>query len=671
MNPLLSIRELVLETPAGARGRRMLVDHLSFSVTEGESLALVGESGSGKSITALAIMGLLPEPAVTVGVGCIELGGADLLALSRRERRATTGRDVAMIFQEPMTSLNPVMRIGDQIVEMIRAHEAVGRRAARARAAELLAAVRMPEPAARLRAYPHQLSGGQRQRTMIAIAIALACRPKLLIADEPTTALDVTVQTHILSLLRELQAESGMGMLFITHDLGVVANVADRVAVIYCGQLAESAPVHDPLPPALASLYPRPARLHPGAHPARSYPGLHSRAIAVTHGPPERLPLRPEMSPRGRGLRTGSPPGRAHCRGTYGPLPSSRPDGAPCAGARGPPSMSESRLLEVDALTVRYALPASRLFGARRSFAAVDGVSLALARGESLGLVGETGCGKSSLSRAIYGLAPIAAGSVRFDGVDPATATGAQRLAIRRGMHMIFQDPGGSLNPMMSVRELVAEPLAIHRLGTRRSRGKRVAEVLRSVGRAPSDAERYPHELGGGQRQRIAIARSVVLEPALIIADEPVSALDVSLRAQILNLIAALRRELGLALLFISHDLATVGHLCDRIAVMYLGRIVESGRAGTVLASPSHPYTRELVASSPLPDPRRPIHSRAPAGDPPNPAAPPAGCRYHPRCMHATAICFSESPGLEGVGEDRHVACHHASRIMAVPGEPS
>ena len=240
MNPLLCVRELVLEAHAGDR-TRMLVDHLSLSVTEGESLALVGESGSGKSITALAIMGLLPEPVVTVGGGCIELGGADLLALSRHERRAITGRDVAMVFQEPMTSLNPVMRIGDQIVEMIRAHEPVGRRAARARAAELLAAVRMPEPAARLRAYPHQLSGGQRQRVMI--AIALACRPRLLIADEPTTALDVTVQAHILSLLRELQAESGMAMLFITHDLGVVANVADRVAVMYCGQLAESAPV--------------------------------------------------------------------------------------------------------------------------------------------------------------------------------------------------------------------------------------------------------------------------------------------------------------------------------------------------------------------------------------------------------------------------------------------
>ena len=333
--------------------------------------------------------------------------------------------------------------------------------------------------------------------------------------------------------------------------------------------------------------------------------------------------------------------------------------------------MSESSLLEVDALTVRYALPSSRLLGARRSFAAVDGVSLAIARGESLGLVGETGCGKSSLSRAIYGLTPIAAGSVRFDGVDPTTATGAQRRAIRRGMHMIFQDPGGSLNPRMRVRELVAEPLVIHGLGGRRSHRDRVTEVLRAVGLAASDSERYPHELSGGQRQRIAIARAVVLEPALIIADEPVSALDVSLRAQILNLIAVLRRDLGLAMLFVSHDLGTVGYLCDRVAVMYLGRIVESGPTGAVLTAPGHPYTRELVTSSPIPDPSRPIRPRAPAGDPPNPAAPPAGCRYHPRCVHATAICSSESPGLERVGKARHVACHHADRVMSSPHKPS
>ena len=330
----------------------------------------------------------------------------------------------------------------------------------------------------------------------------------------------------------------------------------------------------------------------------------------------------------------------------------------------------QAPLLEVEALTVSYRLPSQRVFGFSRAVRAVDGVSLTVARGESLGLVGETGCGKSSLTRAIYGLAPIAGGTVRFDGTDLATATGAQRRAIRRGMQMIFQDPGGSLNPRMRVGALVDEPLEIHRVGNRRSRRDRVVKVLKAMGLAADDAARFAHELSGGQRQRIAIARAIVLEPTLVLADEPTSALDVSLQAQILNLIAALRRDMGLALLFVSHDLDVVGHLCDRIAVMYLGRIVESGPAAQVLASPGHPYTRDLVASSPIPDPDRPIRSAATAGDPPNPAAPPAGCRYHPRCVHATDICFSESPRLESAGTGRYVACHHAGRLMGRDSDP-
>ena len=323
----------------------------------------------------------------------------------------------------------------------------------------------------------------------------------------------------------------------------------------------------------------------------------------------------------------------------------------------------ESPLLEVDALTVSYALPSQRVFGFSRSFHAVDGVSLAVAPGESLGLVGETGCGKSSLARAIYGLAPVSGGAVRFRGMDLVAATAAERRVIRRSMQMIFQDPGGSLNPRMRVGALVAEPLEIHRDGNARSRRDRVVQVLEAMGLAADDAARFPHELSGGQRQRIAIARAIVLEPTLVLADEPTSALDVSLQAQILNLIAVLRRDMGLALLFVSHDLDVVGHLCDRIAVMYLGRIVESGPAAQVLSSPGHPYTRDLVAASPVPDPDRPIRSVAVSGDPPNPATPPAGCRYHPRCAHATEICFSQTPRLDGIGADRYVACHHAMRL--------
>ena len=333
--------------------------------------------------------------------------------------------------------------------------------------------------------------------------------------------------------------------------------------------------------------------------------------------------------------------------------------------------MKAAPLLEVDALAVSYTLPSRRVFGRRRELRAVDGVSLAIARGESLGLVGETGCGKSSLSRAIYGLAPISGGTVRFDGMDVATANRAQRRAIRRSMQMIFQDPGGSLNPRMRVGDLIAEPLEIHRAGNRLARRERVVQSLEAMGLTADNADRYPHELSGGQRQRIAIARAIVLEPSLVLADEPTSALDVSLQAQILNLIAMLRRNLGLALLFVSHDLDVVGHLCDRIAVMYLGRIVEVGPAAEVLASPGHPYARDLVASSPVPDPARPIQALAPSDEPPNPASPPLGCRYHPRCVHATGICASESPGLAPFGETRYVACHHAERLTGGAGKPS
>ena len=329
--------------------------------------------------------------------------------------------------------------------------------------------------------------------------------------------------------------------------------------------------------------------------------------------------------------------------------------------------MSGMPLLQVEALTVTYGLPSQRLFRPGRRFRAVDGASLAIERGESLGLVGETGCGKTSLSRAIHGLVPVSSGTVRFDGADLTAAAGARSRELRRGMQMIFQDPGASLNPRMRVGQTVAEPLEIHGEGTRQSRRERVREVLLAVGLGAGDARRYAHELSGGQRQRIAIARAVVIRPTLIIADEPVSALDVSLRAQILNLITTLRRELGLALLFVSHDLSVMSYLCDRVAVMYLGRIVETGPAAEVLAEPVHPYTHELVASSPVADPARPIRSSASDGEPPNPAAPPAGCRYHPRCPHATERCHEEAPDRRDYSPGRRVACHHAEQIAVAP----
>lgn len=320
-------------------------------------------------------------------------------------------------------------------------------------------------------------------------------------------------------------------------------------------------------------------------------------------------------------------------------------------------------LLEVEALTVTYELPSQRMFGSARRFHAVDGVDLTIGQGESFGLVGETGCGKSSLSRAICGLTPVSSGIVRFKGTNLISADRPERRAIRKNMQMVFQDPGGSLNPRMRAGRLIAEPLEIHGMGSRRSRRERVLEMLEAVGLSSDDANRYPHEFSGGQRQRIAIARAVAVEPALILADEPVSALDVSLQAQILNLIAGLRRRLGLALLFVSHDLNVVRHLCGSIAVMYLGSIVERGPTRTVFDAPRHPYTRELVASSPVPDPQRPVRLLAPPGEPPNPAAPPAGCRYHPRCPFATALCTTDRPEIRMIDGNRHVACHHAERI--------
>ncbi|MDE2791343.1 MAG: ABC transporter ATP-binding protein [Paracoccaceae bacterium] len=329
---------------------------------------------------------------------------------------------------------------------------------------------------------------------------------------------------------------------------------------------------------------------------------------------------------------------------------------------------AEAPLLDVEGLTVSYSLPSRHLLGLSRSFNAVNQVSLSIARGESVGLVGETGCGKSSLSRAICGLTPISAGRVRFNGSDLTSVGKVERTRVRRDLQMIFQDPGGSLNPRLRVGKLIAEPLEIHDIGNRKSRRRRVLDILEAVGLAAGDAERYPHEFSGGQRQRIAIARAVVIKPALILADEPVSALDVSLQAQILNLISALRLKLGLALLFVSHDLNVVRHLCDRVSVMYLGNIVESGPTRAVLDSPRHPYTRELVASSPVPDPDRPIRLLAPSDDPPNPASPPPGCRYHPRCPHASTLCESEVPKPEDLGSHHVAACHHARRLGRTEG---
>ncbi len=551
---VLSVERLTVSVATEA-GLRPLVQDLSFGLRRGETLAIAGESGSGKSITALAIMGLLPG-AVRVTGGRVSLGATDLTALPEHALRAIRGDRVAMIFQEPMSSLNPVLTVGRQLVEAIEAHVPLGRREARARALEALAAVRLSEPERRLAQYPHELSGGMRQRVMIAMALAL--KPEVLIADEPTTALDVTVQREVLDLLRDLQAALGTAIILITHDMGVVAEMADRVVVMQAGRMVEEAPVR--------ALF---------AAPRQSY----TRALLAA------VP------------RMGSGAG-------------------PAAALSG-----EAPVAEVRDLSVRFELRRGILARVTHRIHAVEGVSFAIRPGETFALVGESGCGKSTVARTLVGLTPFT-GSVEIAGHslgDPAT----DRRALRRDAQMIFQDPLASLDPRMRVGDLVAEPLVIHRIGTPAERRERAADLFERVGLSRDQLERYPHEFSGGQRQRICIARALALSPRLIIADESVSALDVSVQARVLELLRRLKAETGIAYLFISHDMAVVENIADRVAVMYLGQIVETGTRAQVFGDPRHAYTRRLIEAVPVPDPAhvRPPRTRL-SGELPSPVRP-------------------------------------------------
>jgi len=533
--PLLSLRDLVVEV-RGEEGARRVVDGLSFDIGRGETLAIAGESGSGKSMTALALMRLLPRPMARVSAGRALLQGTDLFALSESEMRRRRGRELAMIFQEPMTSLNPVMTIGTQLAEVIRAHDDAPRAEARVRARALLERVRIPDAARRLGQYPHELSGGMRQRVMI--AMALAGRPKLLIADEPTTALDVTVQAQILQLIRELRAEIGAAVILITHDMGVVAEMADRVTVMRDGRKVEEAPVR--------ALF---------AAPRAAYTA-------------ELLAAVPRL-------------------GTAGPAPE-----LPAADP----------IVEVRNLTVRFDVRGGMLRRPVARIHAVQGVSFDIRSGETLALVGESGCGKSTTGRALLNLVPWT-GEVRIVGRPTRGLRRAAMHPILRDIQMVFQDPYAALDPRMTVGELVGEPLAIHGIAAGSERRDRVAELFRHVGLAPEQMRRHPHEFSGGQRQRICIARALALSPRVIVADESLSALDVSVQARILRLMAELQARVGVAYLFISHDLAVVEQISHRVAVMYLGEIVEIGRREQVFGAPAHTYTRGLLAAVPVPDP--------------------------------------------------------------------
>jgi peptide/nickel transport system ATP-binding protein len=556
--PLLAVRGLTVEFRSGGVWREV-VRELSFEIAPMQTLAVVGESGSGKSVTALAIMRLLPQ-LYSRCRGEIRLEGRDLLSATQEEMRSLRGNRVAMIFQEPMTSLNPVFTVGFQIAEALKYHRGLEGAAARRRAIELLERVRIPNAPERFESFPHTLSGGMRQRAMI--AMALACEPTLLIADEPTTALDVTVQQQILDLVKTLQGELGMSVLFITHDMGVVADVADRVLVMRHGVAQEEG--------AAAQVFSRPR-------------SRYARELL-------------SAVPRLGSMRGAERPLKAAELASVGAAPAPQPEAAP--------------ILEVEGLTTRFPAGKGLLGRATRLVHAVENVSFALGRGETLALVGESGCGKSTTGRSIVRLVEPSFGSVRFEGEEVLAARGTRLRRLRRNIQMIFQDPYASLNPRKLVGSAVAEPMLVHGTRSRDAAEAQVAELLRQVGLEPEAAERFPHEFSGGQRQRICIARALSLAPKLVIADEAVSALDVSIKAQIVDLMIDLQRELGLSYLFISHDIAVVERISHRIAVMYLGEIVELGPRDAVINAPRHPYTRRLMAAVPVPDPaarRRPV----------------------------------------------------------------
>jgi peptide/nickel transport system ATP-binding protein len=559
--PVLKVQNLTTSFKVDG-GWRSVVRDVSFEIAAGETLAIVGESGSGKSVTSLSIMRLLPPGSSRIE-GHVSLLGRDLTRLTPHDLASVRGRDMAMIFQEPMTSLNPIFTIGRQIGEVLVRHRGLTRADARLETLRVLEKVRIPDATSRLDAYPHQFSGGMRQRVMI--AMALASRPKLLIADEPTTALDVTIQGQILDLIRDLQQDENMAVLFITHDMGVVAEIADRTMVMYRGDTIETGPTGD--------LF-----LHPRAPYTRALiaavPKLGEMAGEVL---PKRFPIIDAV--------TGE-------RQPTTAMPDTVDHGA-------------TPILRVRDLVTRFEVRGGLFGRATGAVHAVENVSFDLHAGETLALVGESGCGKSTTGRSVMRLIEPQSGSVQLDGYDALKLGALDLRRMRRSVQMVFQDPFSSLNPRMTVGASVAEPFLTHQLGSRAEARDKTAMLFERVGLDPSMGERFPHEFSGGQRQRIAIARALALDPKIIVADECVSALDVSIKAQVCNLLLDLQERFGVAFLFISHDMAVVERVSHRVAVMYMGEIVEIGPRGLVLGNPQHAYTRKLLAAVPVPDPAR------------------------------------------------------------------
>jgi peptide/nickel transport system ATP-binding protein len=638
------------------------VDGVSFSLAAGETLGIVGESGCGKTMTALSVMGLLPPGGEVVG-GSIRLDGQELVGADESTMRHLRGNVVGMVFQDPLTSLNPTITIGAQIAEAIRLHRDVGHGAAMRRAIEVLDLVGLPSAASRVQDYPHQFSGGMRQRVMI--AMALACDPRLLIADEPTTALDVTVQAQILELIARLRRDLGMAVVLVTHDLGVIAGQADRVAVMYAGRLAEVAPT--------AELFERPRHRYTealfSALPEKAVEGRG--ALYTIPGMPPDLtdpPVGCRFAPRcrfaGDDCRRADPPllevirdhrvACFHQVGVEGRLEVEDAVPEPVRMTR-----ENDVLLELDGIVKDFPLRGGAFSRVRGQVSAVAGVSLAVRRGQTLGIVGESGCGKTTTGRIVVGLDEPTAGVVRIDGDDVARVHRGRRRELRNQVQFMFQDPYASLDPRMRVEAILREPLRIQRRGGRDAQRRRVAELMDGVGLPRTALDRYPHEFSGGQRQRIGLARALALSPRLVVADEPVSALDVSVQAQILNTMKELQRELGLTYVVISHDLSVIRYLSDTIAVMYLGKLVEEGPGEDVHRHPMHPYTHGLIQTIPVADPRRERSKHAEVrGELPSAVDPPSGCRFRTRCPLAQEICAQVEPPLRLLRPGHRVACH-------------
>jgi peptide/nickel transport system ATP-binding protein len=670
---ILSVRDLVVDVPS-ADGMTRLLDGVSFDVYPNEVLGLVGESGSGKSLSMLAVMGLLEAP-VRLTSGEIWLRGRNIVGLPFDDMRAVRGGEMSMIFQDPVTSLNPVLRIGSQIAEAIRLHQpSLSSRQVKDRVIELLELVGIPDAPRRAQQYPNEFSGGMRQRAMIAMAISND--PALLIADEPTTALDVTIQAQVMDVLATARARTGATMILITHDLGLVAGAADRIAVMYGGRIVEQSAVetvfHRPRHPYTVGLLASLPRMKAQRDKLFSIPGQV-----------------PDMAHRPDGCmfhpRCGLGADRADCRAIVPPIRPveaghlaachyaeetpewARREGAVIEQTIAPPAIDSGArpvTLRVDNLHKDFKVRRVRSWR-KDILRAVGGVSFEIRQGETLGLVGESGCGKSTLGRVILGLYDATKGAVLLKGNNLVGMTARMLRPRRREMQVVFQDPYASLDPRMTIAEIVAEPLRINNA----YRPERVSELLGQVGLSMEAANRRPAQFSGGQRQRVAIARALALHPELLVLDEAVSALDVSIQAQVINLLKQLQETLGLAYLFISHDLSVVRHISDRVAVMYLGKIVETGTRGQVFDAPCHPYTQALLSAIPNPDPddakrRRRIILE---GDLPNPMDPPSGCAFRTRCFKAQAICAAEEPELMARTEAGHLsACHFAT--LGIPG---